>query len=198
MNTDRELLKLAAKAAGIEYMRGVQPHLNYPDMLTLNTTDRFWSPLNDDRDALRLAAKLRLDICRPSKDSKIVCVWVDHLGDFIEEPEGKDVCAATRRAITRAAAEIGRAMPCANKSEGDKGKHMKDDIIKLARQAGVTPGLISEKGAYFARIEHLVELARADEREACARVCESRQTPGTGSVAVLNGAANAIRARGNT
>ena len=34
------------------------------------------------------------------------------------------------------------------------------------------------------------------EREACAKVCESRMTPGTGSVAILNGAAAAIRARG--
>ena len=34
------------------------------------------------------------------------------------------------------------------------------------------------------------------EREACAKVCESRATPGTGSVAILNGAADAIRARG--
>jgi hypothetical protein len=36
------------------------------------------------------------------------------------------------------------------------------------------------------------------EREACAKVCESRATPGTGSVAILNGAADAIRARGET
>jgi hypothetical protein len=36
------------------------------------------------------------------------------------------------------------------------------------------------------------------EREACAKVCESRATPGTGSVAILNGAAAAIRNRGNT
>jgi hypothetical protein len=36
----------------------------------------------------------------------------------------------------------------------------------------------------------------AAERETCAKVCESRQTPGTGSVAILNGAADAIRARG--
>ena len=34
------------------------------------------------------------------------------------------------------------------------------------------------------------------EREACAKLCESRATPGTGSVAILNGAADAIRARG--
>lgn len=42
----------------------------------------------------------------------------------------------------------------------------------------------------------LVEMVVADEREACAKVCESRITPGTGSVAILNGAADAIRARG--
>ncbi len=35
--------------------------------------------------------------------------------------------------------------------------------------------------------------ATAAERERCAKVCESRQTPGTGSVAILNGAADAIR-----
>jgi hypothetical protein len=41
-----------------------------------------------------------------------------------------------------------------------------------------------------------LEQARAEEREACAKVCESRQTPGTGSVAILQGAADAILARG--
>lgn len=40
--------------------------------------------------------------------------------------------------------------------------------------------------------------AAAKEREACAKLCEARQTPGTGSVAILNGAADAIRARGAT
>lgn len=40
----------------------------------------------------------------------------------------------------------------------------------------------------------LVEQARAEEREACALVCESRESPGTGSVAILRGAAAAIRA----
>lgn len=41
-----------------------------------------------------------------------------------------------------------------------------------------------------------LEQVRAEEREACAKLCESRQTPGTGSVAILQGAADAIRARG--
>jgi hypothetical protein len=42
------------------------------------------------------------------------------------------------------------------------------------------------------------KLIAQHEREACAKVCESRMTPGTESVAILNGAADAIRARGNT
>ena len=40
-----------------------------------------------------------------------------------------------------------------------------------------------------------VDVAMALEREACALICESRGTPGTGSVAILAGAADAIRAR---
>ena len=38
-----------------------------------------------------------------------------------------------------------------------------------------------------------IEVARV-VLEAVAKVCESRQTPGTGSVAILNGAAEEIRA----
>lgn len=53
----------------------------------------------------------------------------------------------------------------------------REDIIRMAREAEVTPGLISEKGAYFARIEHLVELVRAAEREACAKLCEDAPEP---------------------
>jgi len=47
-------------------------------------------------------------------------------------------------------------------------------------------------------VEAFAALVAAAEREACAKVCESRITLGTGSVAILNGAADAIRARGNT
>jgi hypothetical protein len=64
--------------------------------------------LADDGDALRLAVKLRLDVCRPTATHEGVCVWVDHMSDFIEEAKGDDPYAATRRAIVRAAAEIGK------------------------------------------------------------------------------------------
>lgn len=40
-----------------------------------------------------------------------------------------------------------------------------------------------------------LDAAVQKEREACAMICEFRRTPGTGSVAILNGAADAIRAR---
>lgn len=45
------------------------------------------------------------------------------------------------------------------------------------------------------QVERFAALVAAHEREQCALVCEARSTPGTGSVAILNGAADAIRAR---
>lgn len=42
--------------------------------------------------------------------------------------------------------------------------------------------------------KELLQQAIRDALEEAAMVCEARQTPGTGSVAILNGAADAIRA----
>ena len=108
--TDREMLELAAKAAGIKgrYADGVIWYRNpFGDEAGFN-------PLKDDGDALRLAVKLKLAI-RPLEK----CVFVESdpetlLGQsqFSElEMYGSDPNAATRRAIVRAAAEIGKAMP---------------------------------------------------------------------------------------
>jgi hypothetical protein len=68
------------------------------------------------------------------------------------------------------------------------------DTIDMAREAKVTPDIVATHGQFFTRIEHLVALARADEREACAKVCE------TTAPSQINGyeCAAAIRARGNT
>lgn len=69
---------------------------------------------------------------------------------------------------------------------------MKDpQIIALAKEAGLM--YIPEPNSPLMRI---VREAVEIEREACAQVCDERQTPGTGSVAILGGAADAIRARG--
>jgi hypothetical protein len=107
--TDKELLELAAKAAGIELW-------THPadDRLYLDNPMRVWNPLTDDGDALRLAVKcdIALSFDRAYPDGKLVarvcCAFGDTLyGDA--EPADLDPYAVTRRAITRAAAEIGKA-----------------------------------------------------------------------------------------
>jgi hypothetical protein len=91
--TDRKLLELAAKAAGYWAAEFNCPaNLPRPD----------WNPLTDDADALRLAVRLRMNVDWESAD----CVWCDNEGETVE---GDDPYAATRRAITRAAAEIERS-----------------------------------------------------------------------------------------
>ena len=108
--TDRELLELAARAAGIElrgWYEGAMHADDFGAMLTALGTGlgTWWNPLTDDGDALRLAASLGLvvDFSRPSAGLP----FTRHSYDL--SVGGNDV-AATRRAITRAAAEIGRAM----------------------------------------------------------------------------------------
>ena len=110
--TDRELLVLAAKAAGIE----IEPHPNgrlFEHLVFIEKGGGNWNPLTDDGDALRLAVKLGLDVEMHGSNSThpYVCAF-DCQRNIAEEvqPEDDDSYAATRRAIVRAAAEIGRAM----------------------------------------------------------------------------------------
>ena len=56
--SDRELLELAAKAAGIE-CKGSEMHPKFGFYLK---SGLMWNPLTDDGDALRLAVKLNLQI----------------------------------------------------------------------------------------------------------------------------------------
>lgn len=101
---DRELLEMAAKAAGISYD---EPECDCGDCWKF-----FWNPLRDDGDALRLAVKLCLDVnqYRESGD-KSACLFASGISHRCIEHSGDDPYAATRRAIVRAAAEIGKAMP---------------------------------------------------------------------------------------
>jgi hypothetical protein len=103
--TDKEMLEYAAKAAGI-HIGPDSPWSGYNDrdgFYTVNMDGSAvtwrWNPLTDDGDALRLAVKLHLP--------------VEAMIAFVAEREPdwhKDPYAATRRAIVRAAAEIGRSM----------------------------------------------------------------------------------------
>lgn len=99
---DRELLELAAKAAGIQLNNG-KVAWKSADGLATGWTE--WNPLTDDGDALRLAVKLEMTLA-----ASIGIARCD-AGEFIElELSGKNPCAAVRRSIVRAAAEIGRNM----------------------------------------------------------------------------------------
>lgn len=105
--TERELLELAAKAAGkTNWQSGNQNH---------SEGIPYWNPLTDDADALRLACDLGLrvyPIARTSSGaacSAVGSVTSERLSEVADA--ALDTRAATRRAIVRAAAEIGRAMP---------------------------------------------------------------------------------------
>jgi hypothetical protein len=109
MTTDRELLELAAKAAGIEVWWNGRTCF----VLKTKVATHEWNPLTDDGEALRLAVELRLTIqhnysgvfCYDSPD------FSDKSNDMIEVWENHaDPYAATRRAIVRAAAEIGKGI----------------------------------------------------------------------------------------
>lgn len=111
---DRELLEAAAKANGlvIDSLRQQERDAEINPAgagLWIKNGKTWWHPLDDSADAFALMVRLRLDVCRPHKKHDAVCVWVDTLRDFIEEPDGTDPEAATRRAIVRAAAAMGGA-----------------------------------------------------------------------------------------
>lgn len=102
---DKEMLELAAKAVGMTLgawnesygafmFRDARPGAGY------------WNPLAIDGDALRLAVKLRMDIVHFESG-----VRADVTGyDDCHEENSSNPYAATRRAIVRAAAEIGKAV----------------------------------------------------------------------------------------
>lgn len=102
--TDRELLELAAKAAGIEhtgedYARrsmGGGHYENFP-----------WNPLLDDGDALRLGVKLNILTYQTGLDQSYASTPMNW---SCTVPHNDDPYAATRLAIVRAAAEIGKRM----------------------------------------------------------------------------------------
>ena len=105
---DRELLKLAAKAAGISVWTDIDG--NHFSSNDIGAAECPWNPLTDDGDALRLAVKLKIDLRNFHSDEVAAQFklpdqlgWSEH-----SEDRSTDPYAATRRAIVRAAAEIGK------------------------------------------------------------------------------------------
>lgn len=118
---DKTLLELSAVAAGIKidksaYNGGGAGNDGFDACgnVVLNWHDyKTWNPLTDDGDALRLAVSLQ--IVPIAGDLKCVAQWWIRPAmielDSVVEISGSDEFAATRRAIVRAAAIIGKARP---------------------------------------------------------------------------------------
>lgn len=124
---DRELLELAAKAAGYDtsHPMNAERLMMQPPIpaLCIAGVSTGWDPLQDDGHALRLAVKLGISITPyPIYDEVArhsVIAKQRRRSDAMREANpteamelyGDDPRSATRRAVVRAAAEIGRAMP---------------------------------------------------------------------------------------
>jgi hypothetical protein len=106
--SDRELLTLAAKAAGYEVKLDHQGIFHIHEG-TGPQSWRPWNPRDDDGDALRLAVKLGLTVAQLMTSREVLVNDYDETV-LVSEFHEADPLAATRRAITRAAAEIGRSM----------------------------------------------------------------------------------------
>ena len=122
---DRELLEWAAKSVGIKLEINVYGSGNYDAgfWTAYGGIGRHswypWDPIKDDGDALRLAVKLalRIDYCSVLYVAQKPSCWVswvpggmkNRITQVLYEFDN-DPCAATRRAIVKAAAEIGRRM----------------------------------------------------------------------------------------
>lgn len=121
--TDKEMLEYAAKAAGIKVPTKEDYPWAYIDNHGIHrdiscggdgTRMSHWNPLTDDGDALRLVVKLNISIGFGIFATQINCEIYDWAEDeaLVEWKEDgrKDPLAATRRAIVRAAAEVGRKL----------------------------------------------------------------------------------------
>lgn len=105
MTTDRELLELAAKAAGAEYE--IDPMTGAIEIVSeIGGVSGVWNPLTDDGDALRLAVKLSLEIAWGDGE-----VWADGERQCFEwSNHNSDQNSALRRAIVKASlAHVGGA-----------------------------------------------------------------------------------------
>ena len=117
--TDIELLIPAAKAMGIAHVDYTDN--SYDGRLGLERVDSVgrhigsWSPLTDDGDALRILVELRLNLTLTYlPHAGYVAIYNSHVSimESVEDSrvEKIDRPAAIRRAIVRAAAELGKTI----------------------------------------------------------------------------------------
>jgi len=111
---DKRLLEMAAQAAGIEHGSDrLECGLSLTDPDGRHRSLPRWNPLDDDGDALRLAMKLGIDLEWRS-DARVAAYRHTNADGYCFtafESSRENRAKNTRRAIVRAAAAIGEAMP---------------------------------------------------------------------------------------
>lgn len=113
---DRELLELVAKAARypVDFESGDTNEFYANGYDDDGNVREYWNPLICDGDAFRLAVALKMSVSVYSMSVEVS--WCDYdMSETFEVVEydnktNVDIYEATRRAITRAAAEMGRRM----------------------------------------------------------------------------------------
>lgn len=111
--TDRELLEFAAKAIDRKLEQFFDKRYIIRDV---DNQPVYWNPLTDDGDAFRLLCDKSIRIVESNGGAYRAVQFTVHPETADEavhevEIEWPHTPAATRFAITRAAAEIGKAMP---------------------------------------------------------------------------------------
>ena len=112
--TDRELLEKASKAVGYVPHHSYREKTNSLLWISESGFPSTWKPLTDDGDALRLAVDLGITIYTNIRTAYVFYgnhpINADEREITATEEPGEDSYAATRRAIVRAAAQIGEHM----------------------------------------------------------------------------------------
>lgn len=114
----RELLELAAKAAGMS--PPYDEHGIFTSWIGDPVRGHWWNPLSDDGDSFRLSCALRIEVCHSNELDRSSWVSAERWGYsgvqtpiVITEKVGEESQRSeiARYVVIRAAAEIGRAMP---------------------------------------------------------------------------------------
>ena len=115
--SDKELLELAAKAAGLTnlvYCPAWKCMAEYDEHGGYYKWETYWNPRIDASKALLLAVSLGLDIAHgvtPAGAKVVMVSCEEKFSGWFEEETTQDPLAAICRAVVRAAAEIGKAIP---------------------------------------------------------------------------------------
>ena len=104
MTDDREMLELAARAAGYSFKWGKDWH----DKGVPLVDDKSWNPRHDNNDSFQLAARLKIQVAFGTFKDNVASAY--KFGAPAVEVENADIEDAAREAIFLMAVDIGKGM----------------------------------------------------------------------------------------